>query len=107
MWSGTNPAWIEMTEGDWGVALPFTVAGATLGESDVLKFTFKDKANGETVLVKEYGSIVRNTVALELTETESELFTPGVYHYTLDWYQDGSFLCCVVSDGILKVVDKV
>lgn len=94
-----------MAEGDYGLQLPVTVTGTTMTENDRLLFTFKTARNGETVLQKEY-TPQENTVNLELTEAESELFSPGAYIYALDWYQAGSFMCNIIAAGILKVVDK-
>ena len=105
MWAGTYNR-LEMCEGDYGIALPFAVSGAQLGNSDTLKFTFKQKRNGTTVLEKTYNGITNNTVYLEFTEAESALLVPGCYVFSLDWYQDGSFLCNIIENGILKVGDK-
>ena len=126
MWKATDTT-IQMAEGDYGIALPVTVSGAALGSSETIKFTFKRAMNGETVLTKEYsapsqiGEIVDwgngggysrsapaapNTVNLEFSEAESALFPVGVYFYSMDWYQDGNFLCNIIPAGILKVVDK-
>ena len=105
MWSGTSTQ-LEMVEGDYGLALPFTISGVTFGENDSLKFTFKRTRNGEIVLEKNFNGITDNTVSLELTESESALFKPGMYVFSLDWYQSGSFLGNVISNGVFKVVDK-
>ncbi len=96
---------LKMAEGDWGIQLPITVSGVTFTEQDMLRFVFKDKMNGSTILTKEYAP-VENTVSLELTEAETELFSVGTYVYLLDWYQDGAFLCNVIPSAFLKVVDK-
>lgn len=105
MWGGTYSD-LRMTEGDFGLALPFTITGFTLGANDSLKFTFKQRKNGAVLLEKTYDSITENTVNLEFTEEESALFKPGSFAYSLDWYQDGSFLCNIIESGILKVGDK-
>lgn len=44
MWS-YNGNDIQMAEGDFGVALPVTVSGATLGVYDNLRFVFKKMRN--------------------------------------------------------------
>lgn len=95
-----------MTEGDYGITLPVTINGTTLAASDSLKFTFKTAANGEVILEKSYANISENTTALEFTKAESELFNAGFYVYTLDWYQDGSFLCNIIPGSVFEVVDK-
>ncbi len=105
MWSGTSDS-IEMVEGDYGIGLDFNVSGATLSANDTLRFTFKTAKNGETILVKEY-TPTDNKVSLVFTDDESALFPVGKYAYALDWYQNGSFLGCMIHNGKLKVVDKV
>lgn len=96
---------LRMSEKDFGVGLPVTVSGTTLGASDTLRFTFKDAVNGETILTKEY-TPTNNTVQLELTEAESDLFSPAAYVYSLDWYQNGAFMYNIVEVGAFKVGDK-
>lgn len=105
MWvvNGTN---LRMSENDYGISLPVTVSGTTLGEQDELRYTFKDAVNQNTILVKELADIVDNTVSLEFTEAESALFAPGKYVYSLDWLQNGSFMCCLVEAAQLTVGDK-
>ena len=101
-----NGTQLRMAEGDYGIALPTVVSGTTLGAQDSLRFTFKSRVNAETILVKDYPSPVQNTVQLEFTEAESALFSPGGYVYSLDWYQSGSFMCCLVEAGQFIVGDK-
>ena len=105
MWNvtGTN---LQMAEGDYGIALPVTISGTTLTENDSIRFTFKNNPNGETILTKEYTEISQNTVQLVLSEAESELFPIGVYFFSLDWYQSGVFMCNIIPQAVLKVVDK-
>ena len=105
MWtvSGNN---IKMAEGDYGIQLPVKVSGVTLTASDSLRFTFKTAQNGDEVLVKEFDNITDNTVNLEFTEAESALFPVGSYVYSLDWYQNGLFMCNIIPVAGLKVVDK-
>ena len=91
-----------MTEGDFGVALPITISGVTLGAQDSVRFTLKQ--NGETILTKDFANITNNTVQLIFAENE----TPpvGLYVYSLDWYQLGTFMCNIVPCAAFKVVDK-
>ena len=106
MWyvSGTT---LQMAEGDYGISLPVKVSGTTLTASDSLKFIFKTGKNGTTILEKNYASPAQNTVNLEFTEAESALFRAGgTFAYSLDWYQNGRFMCNLVPVGIFKVVDK-
>ena len=97
---------LKMTEGDWGIKLPMTVSGTTFTENDDLRFTLKDGMNGNTILTKTFSNISQNTVQLELTEAESELLTVGSYVYSLDWYQDGAFMCNIIPNALFRVVDK-
>lgn len=92
-----------MCVGDWGVELPITISGVTLGASDSLKITI---ANTAPLIVKEYDNITQNTIRLVLTEAESALLPVGTYVYSLDWYQDGSFLCNIIKYGLFLVGDK-
>ena len=92
-----------MTEGDYRIELPITVSGVTLGASDSLKITI---ANGTPIIEKEFTDISQNTVNLVLTESESALLPVGTYVYSLDWYQNGSFLCNIVPFGLFEVGDK-
>lgn len=97
---------LQMVEGDFGLALPFDVKGTTITANDVLRFTFKDKLNGETLLTKEYTNIQQNSASLEFTEAESALFPVGDYVYSLDWYQDGLFMGNLIKCAAFKVVEK-
>lgn len=97
---------IQMAEGDYGIQLPITVSGTTLTASDALKITILTAKNGRVILEKEFTDISENTANLELTEAESALFEPRVYVYRLDWYQDGQFMCNLISEAIFRVVDK-
>lgn len=106
MWESNGATIIKMTEGDYGIRLPFTVNGITLAQGDSIRFTFKNEANGETILVKEYTTFTQNTANLEFTEAESLLFPVGTYAYNMDWYQNGHFMCNLIPVGAFKVVDK-
>lgn len=101
--SGKN---LQFVEGDWGIAELVKIHGAEITENDSFKFTFKTKRNGELILEKIYTDLEENTIELSLTEQESQLFPVGSYVYSLDWYQNGLFLCNIVECGSLKVVDK-
>lgn len=105
MWyvSGQN---LSMVEGDYGIALPVTINGTELAETDSIRITFKTEKNGEVVLTKDFTSITDNTFNLEFTQEESAKLGIGVYAYTLDWYQDGVFQCNIIPFATLKVVDK-
>lgn len=102
MWNviGIN---LQMTEGDFGVALPITISGVTLGAQDSVRFTLKQ--NGETIITKDFTNITANTVQLTFSEIETPRL--GAYVYSLDWYQSGTFMCNIVPCAAFKVVDKV
>lgn len=103
MWKVQNNT-IEMTEGDYGIALPITITGVEMAVGDAIKLTVKK--SGEILLEKIFTSIMNNEVSLELTESESAELPVGTYVYTLDWYQDGNFMCNIFRNAVFKVVDK-
>ena len=98
---------LKMTEGDFGIVLPITISGVTFTNSDEIKLIIKDKANGNTVIEKTFSDITNNTVSLEITEEETALLTVGGFVYSLDWYQNGAFMCNIIPSALFKVVDKV
>ena len=97
---------IQITEGDFGIELPITVTGTTIGTSETLRFTFKSKVNGTVILEKDFTPVTQNTVNLSFTEEESALFGVGCYVYMLDWYSNGVFMCNLIPVATFKVVDK-
>lgn len=97
---------IQMIEGDFGLQLPVTISGTTLTASDEILFTIKKKLNGDTVLSKTFTNIVDNTFNLEITETEKALLPVGDYVYSLDWFQDGAFMCNIIPCSAFKVGEK-
>ena len=105
MWNVTGQS-LSMAEGDWGIKLPVTVSGITFSEHDALKLTIKTADNGTVLVEKTYTNIQQNTVDMELTEAESALLPVGGYVYLLDWYQDGAFMCNIITSAPFKVVDK-
>lgn len=96
---------LSMVEGDYGIQLPIVINGPVFSLSDKVRITFKTAKNGTEILTKDY-TPQDNTINIELTEAESEAFPVGVYAYSLDWYQAGSFLCNIVPAATFKVVDK-
>ena len=105
MWM-VNGQTLKMVEKDFGIELPISVSGVTLTEHDSILFTLKTRENGETLLTKTFSNISQNTIKLEFTESESEALEVGSYVYSLDWYQDGVFLCNIIPIASFKVVDK-
>ena len=92
---------IFMSEGDYGVALPFTFSGISIAPQDELKLTIMDPKDDTTIIEKTFiperkpinGLIQNNSFNLELTLSETGLLKPGSYVYLIDWYQEGHFLC--------------
>lgn len=105
MWiiSGEN---ISMTEGDFGIELPITISGVTLGAGDSILFELKSEKNGDVVITEEFINIAGNTVNLVLSEMQSNLLHVGTYVYTLDWYKSGEFMCNIINGARFRVVDK-
>lgn len=105
MWT-TNGNELKMVEGDYGIKLPVTVHEIPMSASDSMRMTFKTRRNGDVILEKEFSDIQNNVFYLEFTEDETNLFPVGQYVYSMDWYQNGIFMCNVIPIGALKVVDK-
>ena len=99
MWN-VNGITLNMTEGDWGVKLPVTVTGVTFTANDSVRI--KTQQDETTIIEKEYTNITQNTFDLEFTEAESALLPVGSYLYSLDWYQDGAFMCNIIPSGLFK-----
>ena len=95
---------ISMAEGDYGIDLPITITGAQLSAGDEVRLKI---TRGTTeILSKVFNEFTNNTVSLCLTEEESAQLPIGIYTYSLDWYQDGFFMCNLIPFSIFKVVDK-
>lgn len=105
MWNvnGNN---ITMAEGDFGIKLPVTISGATLAAGDSVRLTIKKTQNGAVIVEKDYDTFTENAFDFELTEAETALLAVGSYVYSLDWYQDGNFMCNIIPSAPFKVVDK-
>lgn len=106
MWSAGAKYKITMAEGDYGIDLPITVRGVSIGTGDTILFTFKSENNGGVILTKEYSSISGNTVNLSFTAGETALFAPGNYVYSMDWYHNGEFQCNIILSAVFRVEDK-
>lgn len=105
MWN-VNGQDLIMCEQDYGLELPITISGPTFGQYDEVQFTLKTSLNGDTLLTKTFSSITQNTVKLELTKAESDALPVGQYVYSLDWYQNGSFMCNIIPISKFWVVEK-
>ena len=98
---------LKMTEGDYGVELPVTVHGTELQLADQIKITIKNKTNGDVIISKTYGDFESNTFPFEITQEETALLPVGMYVYSLDWYQNNVFMCNIIPNALLRVVEKI
>ena len=98
---------LQMTVGDFGVKLPVTISDITISQSDSFRFKFVDAANKNQILVKDFSSFQDNRLYLEFTAEERSLFVVGYYLYSLDWFENGNFMCNLIDEGSFKVVKKV
>ena len=106
MWA-VNGTEISMAVGDYGIDLPITISGVTIDSYDELRLVINRAADNATVLEKTFSGIQQNTVNLELTEEESTGIPVGKYEYSLDWYQNGVFMCNIIPRSAFRVVSKV
>lgn len=100
---GTN---LEMTAGDFGVALPLTVHNISMSEQDTLEIVIKSVNSEEPIITKPFQPVQDNRVQLILSEEESAKLPIGQYRYRLDWYQTGVFMDNIIKVGSFKVVKK-
>jgi len=109
MWNtkSKNSTDLTMTEGDFGVSLPFVIFGIEIGSQDTIRMTIKKTKNGSPLLEKEFTNITKNTVELSFTEDETLLLKVGNYLYSLDWYKGDQFMYNLVNNSKLKVEDKI
>ena len=103
MWKadGNN---IQMTVGDYGIILPISVSSITVGQYDELRFKIANQ--NAAILELTFSNISDNTIDLELTAEQSAKLRVGSYIYSLDWYQNGSFMCNLIERALFKVVAK-
>ena len=109
MWNkkNKNSTDLIMDEGDFGVEIDVAILGVSISSADTIRVTVRKEKNGDIVIEKEYTDIGDDdTIQLSWTEAETESLTPGTYVYTLDWYQNGVFMCCIVNNSKLQVRDK-
>lgn len=104
MWiaSGTS---LTMTEGDYGVRIPFNFADIAFSADDTIRFTFKTVPNASVVLTKDF--VATDETALIFTAEETSLFPVGSYVYSVDWFRSGTFLYNLIANASFKVVDKI
>lgn len=103
MWKadGNN---IQMTVGDYGIKLPISVSSITVGQYDEMRFKIANQ--NAAILELTFSNISDNTIDLELTAEQSAKLRVGSYIYSLDWYQNGSFMCNLIDRALFKVVAK-
>lgn len=97
---------ITMAEGDYGIYLPITITGGTIGSDSNIRLTIKKEKNGETILTQNYTNISDNTFNLTFSKEESDLLLVGVYGYSLDWYKNDLFMNNIIEYKMFKVNDK-
>lgn len=105
MWD-VNGLSLSMAEGDYGIALPIRIRGASFSEGDSVSMSIKTAKNGQTKLTVTFSNITGDTFDLQLTSAQSAELPVGSYVYSLDWFNNGEFLCNIVPIAVFKVVDK-
>ena len=107
MWN-VNGNSVQMTEGDFGIALPITVTGVEVQSGDYLSIQIKDKVNGKVLINRPvpYSELSLDTFNFVLTEEESAMLPVGTYVYVFDWYHEATFVCNIIPCGTFKVVEK-
>lgn len=107
MWNSTGNA-INMTAGDFGVALTIGVHGIELAATDNLLLTIETADKREIKVMKEYENLSGSSVdiELELTAAESAALPAGEYFWLLDWYKDGEFFVNLILDEPFRVVSR-
>lgn len=97
---------IKMTVGDYGVALPFNFHDITISSGDAMLVTIKRFPNGAAKIEKSFFEITGGKIDLVFTAEESAELPVGKYVYSLDWYHDGAFKCCLIDKARFEVVGK-
>ena len=95
---------MSMVHGDYGVGLDIDLKGRTIVSTDSAKITIKQ--NGTAVVTKTFTNIQDNKITLQLTSSDAEALTPGLYLYDLDWYQGGVFQYTITHNAEFRVVKK-
>ena len=94
-----------MTKDDYGVELPISIKGLNFSQNDELRI--KIVKWNQTILTKVYTTIDGNVLNFSLTQQESSQLPVGDYEYSLDWYQNNSFMYNIIQRAQFKVVDKL
>lgn len=104
MWASDGLS-ITMAVGDFGIKLPVTLSDITITSAD--EFRIRITKGGAAVVELTFSDIENNTFDIELTREQSDKLRVGNYLYSLDWYQNGHFMCNVIPAASFKVVAKV
>ena len=98
---------ILMVEGDYGLHLPITINGVTMGSEDKLNFYIKKIKDGEKVVEQTYENIENNTFNLSFSKEQSDKLPVGRYKYAIDWYKEDDFYCNIIKGKEFQVEDKI
>ena len=102
MWQVTSSNRIIMSEGDYGVALPITLVGATLGTNDNIKLIITQDSTEKYNANLPKNQSVANQVLFSLTQPQSASLNKGEYKYSLIWYGT-NFNCTLVDEADFEV----
>lgn len=104
MWASDGYS-ITMTAGDYGIKLPVMLSNITITSAD--EFSIRITKGGAAIVELTFSDIQDNTFDIELTREQSDKLRVGNYLYSLDWYQNGHFMCNIIPTSSFKVVTKV
>lgn len=96
---------ITMVVGDYGIILPISVRGVTIGQYD--KMRVKIGNQNAAILELTFSNIADSAINLELTAEQSAKLKVGSYLYSIDWYQNGAFMCNLIPVSKFRVVTKI
>ena len=103
MWK-VNVIDIQMTEGDYGIALPVTIEGIDHEVNDSVAFTVKDKVDGDPLILNVY--VLETAPTFDIIMDRNDELPVGEYVYTMDWLRGTQFRCNIISCGVFRVVNK-
>ncbi len=104
MWASDDYS-ITMAVGDYGIKLPVMLSDITITAAD--EFSIRITKGGATIVELTFNNVQNNTFDIELTREQSDKLRVGSYLYSLDWYQNGHFMCNIIPTSSFKVVTKV
>ncbi|MBO5143035.1 MAG: hypothetical protein J6C46_08650 [Clostridia bacterium] len=97
---------LEMTEGDYGTALPMVISGGVLDTDEKIKISIYDYKTHVIKVVKEYSNITNGTFDFSLTKEESALLPVGDYVYSVEWFQEDTFVGTLINAEDFTVKGK-